>query len=236
MPKNRGAEQGDVDGPLECSLASGMVAAETRGRIAARQAAGGFPWIGVNDTSEQQRLRADHATRLQESANFQLGDLEKRTGAHDPRHALQKKGGLADRWYMDDGDHVSPDLGAVFPEGSRRRQCQSLCRTEPTKNRSHILLERATHEWRVHEVQNVAKVSTVPEGSIALGVAVGPRQHIADQLLGQGGCHSSNARTRSAVPGLADRICSAAGKSWCQSHQPHTASARPHDPAGATSR
>ena len=30
MPKDRGAEQGDVDGPLECSLALGMVAAEAR--------------------------------------------------------------------------------------------------------------------------------------------------------------------------------------------------------------
>ena len=37
MPKDRGAEQGDVDGPLECSLALGMVAAETRGRVAAQQ-------------------------------------------------------------------------------------------------------------------------------------------------------------------------------------------------------
>ena len=30
MPKDRGAEQGDVDGPLGCSLALGMVAAEAR--------------------------------------------------------------------------------------------------------------------------------------------------------------------------------------------------------------
>ena len=29
LPEDRGAEQGDVDGPLECSLALGMVAAET---------------------------------------------------------------------------------------------------------------------------------------------------------------------------------------------------------------
>ena len=42
MPKDRGAEQGDVDGPLECSLALGMVAAETRGSTAAR-ASGGHP-------------------------------------------------------------------------------------------------------------------------------------------------------------------------------------------------
>ena len=91
MPKDRGAEQGDVDGLLECSLALGMVAAETRGSIAARQAAGTLPWIGVTHAAEEQRLKADHATRLQESANFQLSGPEKRTGDHDPRHALQKK-------------------------------------------------------------------------------------------------------------------------------------------------
>ena len=43
---------------------------------------------------------------MQESANFQLGGLEKPTGAHDPRHALQKNEGLADQWYMDDGDSM----------------------------------------------------------------------------------------------------------------------------------
>ena len=30
MPTNREAEQGNVDGPLECSLVLGMLAAETR--------------------------------------------------------------------------------------------------------------------------------------------------------------------------------------------------------------
>ena len=73
MPKDRGAEQGDVDGPLECSLALGMVAAEARGSIPPRQAAGTLPWIGVNDPAEELRLQADHAARLQESAIFQLG-------------------------------------------------------------------------------------------------------------------------------------------------------------------
>ena len=28
------------------------------------------------------------------------------SGAHDPRHALQRNGGLAHQWYMDDGDIV----------------------------------------------------------------------------------------------------------------------------------
>ena len=73
MPKDLGAGQGDVDGPLECSLALGMVAAETRRRVAAQQVAGSLPWIGVDDLAEEQLLRADHATGVRESANFQLG-------------------------------------------------------------------------------------------------------------------------------------------------------------------
>ena len=88
-------------GRARASLALGMVAAETRGSIAARQAAGALPWIGVNDSAEEQRLQANHAASLQESANFQLGGPAKLTGAHDPRHALQTNG--ADQWHVDDG-------------------------------------------------------------------------------------------------------------------------------------
>ena len=58
----------------------------------------------VDDPSELQRLQADHAVRLQETVNFQLGGPEKLTGTDDPWRALQKNGGLADLWYMDDGD------------------------------------------------------------------------------------------------------------------------------------
>ena len=36
--------------------ALGMVAAEVRGSIAARQEAGTLPWIGVNDSAGAQRL------------------------------------------------------------------------------------------------------------------------------------------------------------------------------------
>ena len=40
MPKYRGAEQGNVDGPLESSLALGVVTAEARLHAAGQQAAG----------------------------------------------------------------------------------------------------------------------------------------------------------------------------------------------------
>ena len=43
MPKDRGAEQRDVNGSVESSLALGMVAAETRRRVAAQQATSSLP-------------------------------------------------------------------------------------------------------------------------------------------------------------------------------------------------
>ena len=45
-------------------------------------------------------------------------------------------------------------------------------------------LDAAPLGWSIRDVQNMAKVYTVTAGSITLGVAVGPRQYIADQLLG----------------------------------------------------
>ena len=104
MPKDRGAEQGDVDGPLEFSLALGMVAAEVRLNASAQQAARTLPWIGTDNPVEE-RLQAEHHSKNSEQIHdFQLGGSEKHVGADDPRQALQENGGLADLWYIDDGD------------------------------------------------------------------------------------------------------------------------------------
>ena len=51
----------------------------------------------------------------EDTANFQLGGREKHTGADDPRHVLQKHGGLADLWYMDDFDILVDGAGALSP-------------------------------------------------------------------------------------------------------------------------
>ena len=121
MPKDRGAEQGDVGGHLERSL----------------------PRVGVDDPSDFQRLQADHATRVQESASFQLGGLEKLTGAHDPRHALQKSGGLADQWYMDDGDILCHQI--LVPTHLQEFDVFNAkvgAERNPQKTESHPLRER----------------------------------------------------------------------------------------------
>ena len=44
-------------------------------------------------------------------------------------------------------------------------------------------LDAAPPEWRIGDVRSLAKTSAVTDGSITLGVAVGSRQFIADQLL-----------------------------------------------------
>ena len=97
MPK------GDVDGPLERSLALGMVAAGARGRVAAQQASGSLPWVGVEDPLEMQCLQAEHTAKMQRVSNFQLRGPEELAGADDARHALQKErkpgGSLVHGWW-----------------------------------------------------------------------------------------------------------------------------------------
>ena len=83
MPKDRGAEQGDADGPLECSLALGMMVTAARTR----------PWIGAGDSLHERRLQDEQRDRVQRIENFQLGGPEKLIGADDPRHAPQVNGG-----------------------------------------------------------------------------------------------------------------------------------------------
>ena len=105
MPTDRGAEQGDVDGSLECSLALGVVAVEARLHVAAQEAARTFSWIGTDDPVEEQRLQAEHNRNMHQFHDFQLGGSEKHIGADDPRHApAGKQRRLADQWYVDDAD------------------------------------------------------------------------------------------------------------------------------------
>ena len=159
MPKDRGAERGDADGPLECNLAVGwwrqirgaaqQVAGQpsldrrersiTRTATASRprsQSAGMQPTSSLEArswrrlsckslTSSTPKSERSGTPRKQKSCAhvnrlgccaFQVQDprcaehgqslhryrwKHHSTGAHDPEHALQKKGSLADLWYVD---------------------------------------------------------------------------------------------------------------------------------------
>ena len=79
MPKDREAEQGDFDGPPECSVALGMVAAEARLCVATQQAARTLSQICADDSLREKKQR----DRMQKIQNFQIGGPEKRIGADD---------------------------------------------------------------------------------------------------------------------------------------------------------
>ena len=71
MPKDRGAEQRDVDGPLECSSALGLVAAETRGRVA---------WTSLQ---KRNACRLNTQPNCRESPTFSWGGPEQLTRTDD---------------------------------------------------------------------------------------------------------------------------------------------------------
>ena len=96
-------------------------------------------------------------------------------------------------------------------------------------------LGAAPPEWRTGDVQNMAKVSTVAAGSITLGVAVGPRQYIADQLLAKADV-SRAVHERVQLCQDPQTEFALLREFGSQPHRSHSASARPHDPARATSR
>ena len=102
--------------------------------------------------------------------------------AHDPRHALQLSGGLAD-----DGDIVCHPI-LVLPFLQDFDVANAGVRAERNPLKTQVIycvndLHAAPPEWRLGDVRSLAKTSSVTDGSITLGVAVGSRQFVADQLL-----------------------------------------------------
>ena len=172
--------------------------AETRERIAAQQPAGSLPWIGVDDPSEPQRLQADYAARVHETANFQLGGREKLTRADDPQHALQKNGGLADLWYMDDGDIMChPILVPSYLQEFDDANAKVGAERSPQKTEviHHVNdLDAAPLEWRIHEVQNMTKSPRSHSGK--LHTCSGCRTATAHHGPARGQGRHSSARTR----------------------------------------
>ena len=85
MPKERCAEQGDVDGPSDRSLALETVAAEAAGSR--------NPLLEWRARPSRRRKTSRQHSRMQRIRSFQLGCLEKSIAGDDLRHALQENGG-----------------------------------------------------------------------------------------------------------------------------------------------
>ena len=83
--------------------------------------------------------------------------MKKLTGADDPRHALQGKGGLSDLWYMDDGDIMChpvlvPSLLHEFDDA------EAKVGAARTPQKTEVIdyvddLGAALPEWKIDEMQ-----------------------------------------------------------------------------------
>ena len=213
-----------------------MVAAETRGSTAARPAACTLPRIGVNDPADEQRLQADHAARLQESANFQLGGLERLTGVTTRGIRCRKaEAWRVNEWYMDDGDIVChPILVLLFlldldVANARVGAERNPLKTEVIYNVND--LDAAPPERRIGDGRNMAKTSAVTDGSntseLLLDLSNSSRTSSWARLTLSERCTnaSSCVRTcrRSSLPPK---------ESGSQLYQTHPAGSRPRNPGG----
>ena len=121
---------------------------------------------------------------------------EKLTGADDPRNALQEKGGLADLWYMDDGDTVCHPI--LVPSHLHEFDVASVrVGAERNPQKTDVIccvndLDAAPPEWKIDDVKQMAAVSTITAASVTLGVVAGPWQLIVTHLMTETESHSQD--------------------------------------------
>ena len=110
LHEDRGAEQGDVDGPLECALTLGQVAKETAFMVHQLQRDGTLEWANIqSDLAASQGLtQLSRAEAIQEA---QKG-FDERTIAEAKWAALNPK----DRKEGDEGDIITPNPGHEIQE------------------------------------------------------------------------------------------------------------------------
>ena len=121
--KDRGAEQGDVDGPLECGITAAIAFKRTRRRLHEAQCAGALPWAGPpRDPVVAQQAQADFHERQRRAGEWAALPPHSRRAAEghgailpDPAHEVQRHGAVVDWDYLDDDDFlVDPQLVPSF--------------------------------------------------------------------------------------------------------------------------
>jgi hypothetical protein len=131
QPKDRGAEQGDVDGPMECSLTLGAVARDTRSAIHRQQRQGQLPWA-CETSADVVTSQDDFDRRVEMSRTYQEQRANAVDHTDDPRLEVQRGGGIADFWYLDGGDVLCcPELVepffAAFDQANPRVGAERSC-------------------------------------------------------------------------------------------------------------
>ena len=185
QPKDRGAEQGDVDGPLECALTLADVMADARQAIHRAQTQGSLPWAIPGEEAAKQ-AREHHELRQVRQAEWSSTSPQDRRDASTnsirtcPLHETQELGGIADEHYLDDGDMlvlpelVLPMLQALAAANEKVGATLNTRKTEVVYYATTPQLQQHRQLWRLDEVRDLATITFAGNGGLTLGVATDP--------------------------------------------------------------
>ena len=97
----------------------------------------------------------------------------------DPGHETQLHGGIADFWYLEDGD-ILCDPRLVVPLLARFDAANLLAGAGRNCQKTEVIY--FAQDWQVDEVRRQAEVRTAEQGGLTLGVATGPLEVVKAQM------------------------------------------------------
>ena len=193
-PKDRGAEQGDVDGPLECSLVLGTVSCEARAAIHGQQRRGELPWASSEPDAAREAEQAFDERLARHMTWVAMAPADRRAAdgsgsiMPDPAHEVQKLGGLVDLWFLDDGD-ILCDPVLVRPLLEAHDHADHAVGGQRNKSKTEVIYfaddaTLASHEaaWQLGAVRQMASIRTAADSGMTLGVATGAHEAVEEQL------------------------------------------------------
>ena len=163
-----------------------------RGPLHTAQRQGLISWAAAAD-GQPAKAEADYDQRLQRSTAWERTDPVHRRDPHgiidpDPRHEIQYLGGIADFWYLDDGD-ILCDPKLVLPFLQQYDAVDATTGGIRNKAKSEVLYyaDEATMRseaaaWRLDEVRALADVRSANESTLTLGVSTGPQEAVQSQM------------------------------------------------------
>eukprot|EP00973_Karenia_brevis_P038909 5371814-Karenia_brevis.AAC.1 len=189
VPKDRGAEQGDVDGPLEAGLAIGTAARASRRHVHLQQREGSLEWAGETTAlasqdfdlrEDRQRLWSDMAPAARKQSDFSQMTM--------PWNEIQSSGGIADFWYLDDGD-IWCDPALAVPYLRHFDTVNHTIGAERNLSKTVVVLYASQQEiseneskWQLQTLRELSTVQSGAESSVTLGGVTGSRQARHQQL------------------------------------------------------
>ena len=164
--------------------------ADARDLLLADQVAGRQPWPEADLASAQTRQSERDTARQAWQTKAPADRRRQQDGrsAVNPSHSLVGGGGLADWWYLDDGDLlldpalVLPTLRCFDRAGRPRGSIRNKGKMEVILYASPAELQAKAEEWHLQELADECQLKDPLDGVVTLGVVTGPEDKVIEQL------------------------------------------------------